>query len=119
MPDVPDEKYCEDCGKTIGEGEEAALCDFIADDKVTDPLDEICGMESVMQLQKSLGMLDEGEWLVVNRRYGLDGNKPLSLSQIGIQMGYSKETIRKIESAALKELKNNIANAGGYSELVA
>lgn len=99
--------------------DDAALSDFIEDEKVPDPSVEICSKELVLQLEKSLEMLGERERHVVNRRFGLDGNKPMSLSQIGAQMGYSKETIRKIESNALRKLRNNIDKAGGYADLAA
>ena len=40
-------------------------------------------------------------------RFGIDGNKPKTLEQIGKEMGFSKERIRQIENIALKKLRNN------------
>ena len=53
------------------------------------------------------------------KRFGLDGNEPMSLSKIGKKMGCSKETVRKIENSALEELRVNIIREGGYGNYAA
>ena len=107
--------------KAIGcdEDGEVTLGKLIEDDKFKDPQDEMCTREIYKQLEKSLGRLDEREMSVMVKRFGLDGNEPMSLSKIGKKMGCSKETVRKIENSALEELRVNIIREGGYGNYAA
>ena len=50
--------------------------------------------------------IKEKEKSVIIKRFGLDGKAPMSLSEIGAEMGYSKERIRQIEVQGLSLLKN-------------
>jgi len=46
---------------------------------------------------------------VINLRYGLDGNKPLTLEQCGEKFGVTRERIRQIESEAIRRIHINIS----------
>ncbi|MCR5189502.1 MAG: RNA polymerase sigma factor RpoD/SigA [Treponema sp.] len=83
------------------------LSDFVFDDKVVDAEEEYCKKALVSDLWSSLDILDSRSRTVIIKRYGLDGNKPMSLSQLGELMGLTRESIRQIEKKALAELKNN------------
>lgn len=65
---------------------------------------------SVKSLQEDilnvLETLSEKEAAVIKFRFGLDGEKPLSLKDIGEKFTLSKERIRQIEKKALKRLKH-------------
>jgi RNA polymerase primary sigma factor len=54
--------------------------------------------------QMMLGRLTEREQLIVNRRFGLTGEKQ-TLEQLGQVIGISKERVRQIESRALGKLR--------------
>ena len=47
-------------------------------------------------------------------RYGLDGEEPMSLSEIGTLMGYSRERIRQIEKKALESLRKDLTYSYDY-----
>ena len=57
-------------------------------------------------LRNAVNSLKEKEKSVIIKRFGLDGKAPMSLSEIGAEMGYSKERIRQIEVQGLSLLKN-------------
>ena len=52
-----------------------------------------------------LGKLNEKEKNIIVKRFGLDGNKQKTLEQLGMEMGFSKERIRQIETIALNKLR--------------
>ncbi len=53
-----------------------------------------------------LGQLDEREQKIIISRFGLDhGHEPLTLKEVGVEMGVTKERIRQIEARALEKLR--------------
>ena len=59
------------------------------------------------QIQDALDGLDEKEYLIVQRYYGLDGNEPLTLEEIGSQLSLTRERIRQIKERALNKLRHS------------
>ncbi|MBP7147999.1 MAG: RNA polymerase sigma factor RpoD/SigA [Acidobacteria bacterium] len=59
------------------------------------------------QVRAALGELDEKERRVILLRYGLTGEEPKTLKEIGDVMSLSRERIRQIEAQALKKLNRS------------
>jgi RNA polymerase primary sigma factor/RNA polymerase sigma factor len=58
------------------------------------------------QVEKILGRLDERERKIIISRFGLDHtHEPLTLKEVGIENGVTKERIRQIEARALSKLR--------------
>lgn len=56
-------------------------------------------------LRARLDRLDPRERQVIISRFGLDGNDPLTLSELGRRLGVTRETVRKIEARAVQKLR--------------
>ena len=58
------------------------------------------------QIGKILERLDDREQKIIISRFGLDhGHEPLTLKEVGAEMGVTKERIRQIEARALDKLR--------------
>ena len=58
------------------------------------------------ELSKILGRLDEREQKIITARFGLGRDKePLTLKEVGAELGVTKERIRQLEARALTKLR--------------
>jgi RNA polymerase primary sigma factor len=102
----------------IGHDEDSgSMIDIIADQSLdsTDHLVNKTDFSTVISLL--MNKLSEKQKEVIYFSYGLDGNEPLSLIEIGEKMQMSREGVRQVREKALKILKINIRKAGIKSEL--
>ncbi len=55
-------------------------------------------------LRDRLDRLDDRERTIVSLRFGLDGDEPMTLKEVGRRLGVTREWVRKIEARAVKKL---------------
>ena len=88
----------------IGDDGESSFSDFLADAEAIDPMDAVSDQLRHEALQMGLSALPERYRRVLELRYGLDGQDPRTLDEIGREFGLTRERIRQIEVEALREL---------------
>ena len=90
--------------KPIGE-EESELGDFVPDDMAESPFDTATLSLRREDVQRALDSLPERERLVIELRFGLAGEQPYTLEEVGQAFGVTRERIRQIENNTLKKLE--------------
>ena len=91
--------------KPVGDDEESEFGHFITDELAPLP-DELA--EDVLRreaLTKILRSLSERERRVLELRYGLNGEQPRTLDEVGRTFQVTRERIRQIENQSLKKLR--------------
>jgi RNA polymerase primary sigma factor len=86
---------------------DASLADFIPDSSIDRPLEVVANRLREADLQAALESLPWRERRVLELRYGLAGEGPMTLEEIGTQVGVTRERVRQIESKTLLKLKNS------------
>jgi len=75
-------------------------------DNVNKPLEAISEMvRTVSNVQEALKYLSEREEQVIRMRFGIDGEGPFSLEEIGEKFNLSRERVRQIELKCFEKLK--------------
>jgi len=89
----------------VGDGE-SMYADLIEDESSASPdaiTDESARSD---ELGKALATLEPRMRLVISRRFGLDGQSPQTLEEIGAELGITRERVRQIETRALRQLRS-------------
>jgi RNA polymerase primary sigma factor len=90
--------------KPVGDDEESEFGQFLADEKAVSPED---AAETVLRnetLQDVLNTLSYRERRVLELRYGLGGEHPRTLDEVGRTFNVTRERIRQIENQSLQKL---------------
>jgi RNA polymerase primary sigma factor len=90
-----------------GEEGDASLGDFISDEAGDRPLEVVANRIRDADLQKVLDSLPWRERRVIELRYGLGDKGPMTLEDIGHEVGVTRERVRQIESKTLAMLKSS------------
>jgi RNA polymerase primary sigma factor len=90
--------------KAVGDESDTSFGDLVAQDSA-DVAEEVVVGLGEDALHRAIDTLPERERLVITLRYGLDpARDPMSLEQIGREMGITRERVRQIETQALSRL---------------
>ena len=88
-----------------GTRDASVIGDFIEDKKVMQPEDSVVNDSLKAEVEKMLDKLPEKEAAILKQRYGIGGEAPKSLKEIGDLFHLTKERIRQIEKRAILRLK--------------
>jgi len=87
----------------------SALADLLADPAAADPVEEAERSLLRQTVQRRLERLPERERLIVERRFGLQG-EPQTLETVGRELGLTRERVHQLEAQALKQLETELAD---------
>lgn len=113
--DVPVEEVKETilCGRsvrsldaTFREEEEHSLLDVLPDDRQESPEIEVMKGCLRVQIECALDSLVGREAEILRLYFGLDGEEPMTLDQIGARFGLTRERVRQIKEKALHRLRH-------------
>jgi RNA polymerase primary sigma factor len=99
----------------VGDGE-SVYSDLIEDTKSDQPDAATAKMLRSKELAGALKRLTPRMRRVLALRFGLDGETPQTLEQVGIGLGITRERVRQLESRALRELRQTAPGLQLYLE---
>jgi RNA polymerase primary sigma factor len=83
------------------------LSDFIADDRITSPDQEVSHSILTDQITEILDTLSEKERKILEMRHGLLDGTYHTLEEVGKEFGVTRERIRQIEAKALEKIRQH------------
>ena len=92
---------------TVGDEKDATLGDFIKSDDIKNDPQRNADLEGLKGgLKKAFETLTPREQNILIMRFGLDGNEPKTLEEIGKLYGITRERIRQLEAKGLRKLRD-------------
>jgi RNA polymerase primary sigma factor len=92
--------------KPVGDEEESEFGQFIADEQAESPYERAVEVLAKEALREALESLSYRERRVLELRYGLGGEHPYTLDEVGRAFNVTRERIRQIENQSLKKLQH-------------
>jgi len=88
------------------EGEATEYGDLIGDENAVDPSSALTSKNMHHNLNDLFEVLDEREQKIIDARFGLAGQKPKTLEEVGSEFGVTRERIRQLQNLALNKMRN-------------
>jgi RNA polymerase nonessential primary-like sigma factor len=100
----------------LGISSDKSILDTMADERSTDPSDELQSNDIQMNLEHWIDELPEKQREVLARRFGLRGHETSTLEDVGREIGLTRERVRQIQVEALKRLREIMESQGLTAE---
>ncbi len=88
------------------------LDEVLTDDRNRAPDTVLIEADDLDRIFLQLGALDDREASVIRMRFGLDTSKPMTLREVGENLGLTRERVRQLESVALQKLMYALNETG-------
>ncbi|MCY0965581.1 RNA polymerase sigma factor RpoS [Parathalassolituus penaei] len=100
----------------LGVSSDKSILDTIADERVSDPSEELQNDDIQLNLEHWIDELPEKQREVLARRFGLRGHETSTLEDVGREIGLTRERVRQIQVEALKRLREIMESQGLTAE---
>jgi RNA polymerase primary sigma factor len=91
--------------RPVGDEDGSELGELLADESAPEPFEVASEHLQREDIERALDALAPREREVLELRFGLRGTEPLTLEQVGAELGVTRERIRQIEMGTLKKLQ--------------
>ncbi len=93
-----------------GEDEEGTMLDLIKSSDDNEPDFELMDVSLRQHIKEALSVISEREASIVSCYYGLNGETPFTLEEIGYKFDLTRERVRQIKERAIRRLRRATAS---------
>lgn len=87
------------------ESESAELGDFVGDENAASPYERLNEKSMQDDLAQMIETLEARESLIIKMRFGIEGDNPLTLEEVGQAFGITRERVRQLQNLALSKMR--------------
>ena len=89
----------------VGEDGDTSFGDLVSDDNQTTPLENLQEKSLSNDMHDIIAHLEEREADIIRLRFGLNGDHPMTLEEVGEQFDITRERVRQIQNMAIHKMR--------------
>ena len=90
----------------LGEEDSSSFSDIVGDEKALTPLENLQEKSYSEDISDIMNELEEREQKIIRLRFGLDGDSPKTLEEVGNVFGITRERVRQLQNMAIRKMRN-------------
>jgi RNA polymerase primary sigma factor len=83
--------------------------DVLGDEESESPFEQLRDKDMLEEVGALLDLLNDREREIINSRFGLGGQRPETLGEVGEKFGVTRERVRQLQKVALNKLRDALA----------
>lgn len=93
----------------VGEDDSTHFGDLVGDENAATPFETLRDKTLQADIYSMIGQLDKREAEIIRLRFGLEGNTPKTLEEVGEIFGITRERVRQLQNMALSQMRKNMS----------
>ncbi len=89
----------------VGEDGDTTFGELVGDENEASPLDNLQEKSISNDIKSVIDRLEDREAEIIQLRFGLDGNRPLTLEEVGEKFDITRERVRQIQNIAIHKMR--------------
>jgi RNA polymerase primary sigma factor len=86
----------------------------LTDERNKGPDTQLIEADDLDRIFEHIGSLDDREATVIRMRFGLDTYNPMTLREVGENLGLTRERVRQLENQALQKLVHSLTETSSH-----
>jgi RNA polymerase primary sigma factor len=92
----------------VSEDGDTSFGELVGDENQSTPLEDLQNKSMNDDIQSVIALLEPREGDIIRLRFGLDGQQPLTLEEVGEQFDITRERVRQIQTIAIHKMRRII-----------
>ena len=90
----------------VNEESETSFGDLVGDENQSSPFEDLDTKMQSLDIKSVLSELEPREAEIIKLRFGLDGNTPMTLEEVGEKFKVTRERIRQLQNDSIRKMRN-------------
>ena len=89
----------------VGEEGDTSFGELVGDENQSTPLENLQEKSMSDNIRSVIGLLDEREGEIIQLRFGLEGERPMTFEEVGDKFQITRERVRQIQTMAIHKMR--------------
>lgn len=89
----------------VGDEDGTEFVDLIGDENAKTPFEDLRSKAALHDMGTLLASLDKRESDIIRMRFGIDGDRPMTLEEVGLAFDITRERVRQLQNMALSKMR--------------